>query len=179
MTVVMLDRPRHAQLLDDIRAAGARIKMISDGDVAAGIQAALPNSGVDVLMGIGGTPEGVITAAAIRCTGGAIQCKPWPRDDAERQKCLDAGLDLTHVYTTEELVGGDDVFFSATGGSTGELLKGVNFTAHRRLHPVPGHALPLRHHPLGRLDPRLLTPQQGALQRVGPGIETMSPPVTW
>jgi fructose-1,6-bisphosphatase II len=132
VTVVMLDRPRHAKLLQDIRAAGARVKMISDGDVAAGIQAALPDSGVDVLLGIGGTPEGVITAAAIRCTGGAIQCKPWPRDDAERQKALDAGLDLEHVYDTTELVGGDDVFFSATGASTGELLKGVIF--------VPGGA---------------------------------------
>jgi fructose-1,6-bisphosphatase II len=129
VTVVMLDRPRHAQLLDDVRAAGARVKMISDGDVAAGIQAALSSAGVDVLMGIGGTPEGVITAAAIRCTGGAIQCKPWPRDDEERQRCLDAGLDLEHVYTTEELVGGDDVFFAATGASTGELLRGVDFLA--------------------------------------------------
>ena len=127
VTVIMLDRPRHAQLLVDVRAAGARVKLISDGDVAAGIQAALPDSGVDVLLGVGGTPEGVITAAAIRCTGGAIQCKPWPRDDAERQKCIDAGLDLTHVYDTNELVGGDDVFFSATGASTGELLRGVNF----------------------------------------------------
>jgi fructose-1,6-bisphosphatase II len=129
VTVVMLDRPRHAQLLEDVRKAGARVKMISDGDVAAGIQAALPASGVDVLLGIGGTPEGVITAAAIRCTGGAIQCKPWPRDEAERQKCLTAGLDLSHVYDTTELVGGDDVFFAATGASTGELLKGVNFVA--------------------------------------------------
>jgi len=129
VTVVMLDRPRHEQLLADVRAAGARVKMISDGDVAAGIQAALPDSGVDVLMGIGGTPEGVITAAAIRCTGGAIQCKPWPRDEAERRKCLDAGLDLSHVYATDELVGGDDVFFSATGASTGELLRGVSFVA--------------------------------------------------
>jgi fructose-1,6-bisphosphatase II len=128
VTVVMLDRPRHAQLLADVRAAGARVKMISDGDVAAGIQAALPNSGVDVLLGIGGTPEGVITAAAIRCTGGAIQCKPWPRDDAERQKCLDAGVDLAHVFDTEELVGGEDVFFAATGASTGELLRGVTMT---------------------------------------------------
>jgi fructose-1,6-bisphosphatase II len=127
VTVIMLDRPRHAELLDEVRSVGARVKMISDGDVAAGIQAALPNSGVDVLLGVGGTPEGVITAAAIRCTGGAIQCKPWPRDEAERQKCLDAGLDLEHVYTTEELVGGDDVFFAATGASTGELLRGVNF----------------------------------------------------
>jgi fructose-1,6-bisphosphatase II len=124
----MLDRPRHADLLKDIRAAGARVKMITDGDVAAGIQAALPNSGVDVLIGIGGTPEGVITAAALRCTGGEILCKPWPRDDAERQKCLDAGVDLDHVYDTEELVGGEDVFFAATGASTGELLRGVNLT---------------------------------------------------
>ena len=129
ITVVMLDRPRHERLLADVRAAGARVKMISDGDVAAGIQAALPDSGIEVLLGIGGTPEGVITAAAIRCTGGAIQCKPWPRDDAERQKCLDAGLDLNHVYGTQELVGGDDVFFAATGASTGELLRGVNFVA--------------------------------------------------
>ncbi len=129
VTVVMLDRPRHADLLNEVRATGARVKMISDGDVAAGIQAALPESEIDVLLGIGGTPEGVITAAALRCTGGEMLCKPWPRDDEERQKCLDAGLDLSHVYNTEELVGGDDVFFSATGASTGELLRGVNVTA--------------------------------------------------
>jgi fructose-1,6-bisphosphatase II len=125
IVVVVLDRPRHADLLADIRAAGARVKMISDGDVAAGIQAALPDSGVDVLMGIGGTPEGVITAAALRCTGGTILCKPWPRDDEERNKCRELGIDLSHVYTTEELVGGEDVFFAATGASTGELLRGV------------------------------------------------------
>ncbi len=127
VTVVMLDRPRHADLLNEVRKAGARIKMISDGDVAAGIQAALPESGVDVLLGIGGSPEGVIAAAAIRCTGGAIQCKPWPRDDAERQRWIEGGLDIEHVYDTEELVGGDDVFFAATGASTGELLRGVRF----------------------------------------------------
>jgi fructose-1,6-bisphosphatase II len=125
VTVVILDRPRHAELLKDVRAAGARIKLISDGDVAAGIQAALPGSGVDVAMGVGGTPEGVITAAALRCTGGAIHCKPWPRDDEERKKCLEEGVDLNHVYVTEELVGGNDVFFAATGATTGELLKGV------------------------------------------------------
>ena len=129
VTVVILDRPRHADLLNEVRATGARVKMISDGDVAASIQAALPESEIDVLLGIGGTPEGVITAAALRCTGGEILCKPWPRDDDERKACLDAGLDLNHVYNTEELVGGEDVFFSATGASTGELLKGVNVTA--------------------------------------------------
>jgi fructose-1,6-bisphosphatase II len=125
VTVVVLDRPRHAQLLADIRAAGARVKLITDGDVAAGIQAAMPGSGVDVLMGIGGSPEGVIVAAAMRCVGGAIQCKPWPRDDADRDKAIAAGVDLNHVYTTEEMVGGADVIFSATGASTGELLRGV------------------------------------------------------
>jgi fructose-1,6-bisphosphatase II len=128
VTVIMLDRPRHADLLKEIRSTGARIKMISDGDIVAGIQAALPNSGVDVLMGVGGTPEAVITAAAIRCTGGAIHCKPWPRDDEERKKAVDAGVDLDKVYVTDELVGGDDIFFSATGASTGELLRGVATT---------------------------------------------------
>ena len=127
LTVVVLDRPRHEQLLKEIRTAGARVKLISDGDVAAGIQAAMPESGVDVLMGIGGTTEGVLTAAAIRCIGGAIQCKPWPRDADERQAVKAAGVDLNKVYGTEELVAGEDVFFAATGASTGELLKGVRF----------------------------------------------------
>jgi fructose-1,6-bisphosphatase II len=129
VTVIMLDRPRHEQLLKEVRATGARVKMVSDGDIAAGIQAALPNSGVDVLLGIGGTPEGVITAAAIRCTGGAIQCKIWPRNEEERDRFKASGLDLDHVYQTEELVSGEDVFFAATGASTGELLRGVNTTA--------------------------------------------------
>jgi fructose-1,6-bisphosphatase II len=127
ITVVVLDRPRHNDLLAEIRGTGARVKLISDGDVAAGIQASLPDSGVDVLMGIGGSPEGVLTAAAIRCIDGAIQCKAWPRDDAERDQAINDGVDLTHIYQAEELVGGDDVFFAATGASTGELLKGVRF----------------------------------------------------
>ncbi len=129
ITVVVLDRPRHEQLIADIRSAGARIKLISDGDVAAGIQAALPDTGVDVLMGVGGTPEGVLTAAAIRCTGGVIQCKAWPRDDKERDAAIAAGLDMDKVYGTEDLVGGEDVFFAATGVSTGEMLKGVRYFA--------------------------------------------------
>jgi len=130
VTVVILDQPRHEQLIKDVRAAGGRVKLISDGDVAAGIQTALWESEIDVLMGIGGTPEGVIAAAALRCTGGEIQCKAWPRDDEERQKCIDAGLDLQRVYRTEELCGGDDVLFSATGASTGEMLKGVRLYPH-------------------------------------------------
>ncbi len=127
VTVVILDRPRHTDLLNEVRKAGARVKLISDGDVAAGIQASLPESGVDVLMGIGGSPEGVLTAAAIRCIGGAIQCKPWPRDDEEKRKAINEGVDLDHVYDAFEMVGGDDVFFAATGASTGEMLKGVRF----------------------------------------------------
>ncbi len=127
LTVVVLDRPRHDQLLAEIRSTGARVKLISDGDVAAGIHAALPDSGVDVLMGIGGTTEGVLTAAAIRCIDGIIQCKAWPRNDAERQAALDAGVDLEQVHTTTDLVGGEDVFFAATGASTGDLLRGVHF----------------------------------------------------
>ncbi|MEK9658503.1 MAG: class II fructose-bisphosphatase [Chloroflexota bacterium] len=129
VTVTVLDRPRHADLLAQIRATGARVKLISDGDVAAGIQAAMPDSGVQMLMGIGGSPEGVLTAAAIRCIGGEIQCKPWPRTAEERAEAVAKGADPDRVYTTEELVAGDDVFFSATGASTGELLRGVRYFA--------------------------------------------------
>ena len=129
LTVIVLDRPRHDQLIDDIRSAGARIKLISDGDIAAGIHAAMWESEVDVLLGIGGTPEGVITAAAIRCIGGAIQCKAWPRDNKERDAAVAAGADLSKVYSAEELVSGEDVFFAATGASTGDLLNGVRFFA--------------------------------------------------
>jgi fructose-1,6-bisphosphatase II len=129
LTVVVLDRPRHEQLISEIRGAGARIKLISDGDVAASIQAALPDTGVDVLMGIGGTPEGVLSAAAIRCIGGVIQCKAWPRDEKEKRAAIAAGLDLDKVYNTEDLVSGEDVFFAATGVSSGEMLKGVRYSS--------------------------------------------------
>jgi fructose-1,6-bisphosphatase II len=129
LTVVVLDRPRHEQLLSEIRSAGARIKLISDGDVAASIQAALPETGVDVLMGIGGTPEGVLSAAAIRCIGGGIQCKAWPRDEKEREAAIADGVNLDKVYKTEDLVNSEDVFFAATGVSSGEMLKGVRYSS--------------------------------------------------
>ncbi len=127
ITVVILDRPRHAQLMDDVRAAGARIRLITDGDVAGAISACRPDSGTDMLAGIGGTPEGIIAAAAIRCMGGAIQAKLAPTDDAERAKAIDAGYDLDQVLTTEDLVSGENVFFCATGVTEGDLLKGVRY----------------------------------------------------
>lgn len=127
ITVVVLDRPRHGKLLSEIRAAGARVKLITDGDVAASIQAALPDTDVDVLMGIGGTPEGVLSAAAILCVGGTIQCKAWPRDEKERKQAIIDGVDLEKVYKTGDLINSDDVFFAATGVSSGELLRGVRY----------------------------------------------------
>src|SRR3984957_11986713 len=127
MTVVILDRPRHAQLIDDVRATGARIRLITDGDVAGAIAACRPGSGTDMLAGIGGTPEGIITAAALRCMGGEIQAQLAPKDDAERRKALDAGYDLDQVLTTGDLVSGDNVFFCATGVTDGDLLKGVRY----------------------------------------------------
>jgi len=126
-TVCILDRPRHQQLIADVRATGARIRLISDGDVAGAISACRPESGTDLLAGVGGTPEGIIAAAAIRCMGGAIQGKLAPRDDAERQKALDAGYDLDQVLTTHDLVSGENVFFCATGVTDGDLLKGVRY----------------------------------------------------
>jgi fructose-1,6-bisphosphatase II len=127
LTVVVLDRPRHEQLLLDIRRAGARVKLISDGDISASIEAALPEREIDVLMGIGGTTEGVIAAAAIHCIGGSIQCKAWPRDDNERKTAIAAGVDINKIYNTDDLIDSDDVFFAATGVSSGELLKGVRY----------------------------------------------------
>jgi fructose-1,6-bisphosphatase II len=127
LTVVVLDRPRHEQLISDIRSAGARVKLIHDGDIAASIEAALPDREVDVLMGIGGTPEGVLSAAAIHCIGGAIQCKAWPRDNGERETAAAGGIDVDKVYKTEDLIDSDDVFFAATGISSSVLLKGVRY----------------------------------------------------
>ncbi|MFL6124731.1 fructose-bisphosphatase class II, partial [Actinophytocola sp.] len=109
------------------RQAGARIHFISDGDVAGAISAARPNTGVDMLVGIGGTPEGIIAACALKCMGGAIQGRLWPRDDEERAKAIDAGHDLTRVLTTDDLVSGDNAFFCATGITDGDLLRGVHY----------------------------------------------------
>jgi len=126
LTVVVLDRPRHEQLLAEIRSAGARIKLISDGDVEASIEAALPDREIDVLMGIGGTPEAVLSAAAIRCIGGGIQCKAWAPDIKRTRPKADE-INMNKVYKIEDLIDSDDVFFSATGISSGELLKGVRY----------------------------------------------------
>jgi fructose-1,6-bisphosphatase II len=129
VTVCVLDRPRHAELIKEIRRTGARVRFISDGDVAGAIAAARPNTGVDLLVGIGGTPEGVIAAAALKCMGGSIQGRLWPTSDNERAKAVDAGLDLTQVLTTDELVRGNNVFFCATGVTDGDLLRGVHYRA--------------------------------------------------
>ncbi|SEN55089.1 fructose-1,6-bisphosphatase II [Actinacidiphila rubida] len=129
VTVVVLDRPRHDRLVQEIRETGARIKFISDGDVAGAIMAVRDGTGVDMLMGIGGTPEGIISACAIACLGGTIQGRLWPKDDAEKRKALDAGHDLDRVLHTTDLVSGDNVFFVATGITDGELLRGVRYRA--------------------------------------------------
>ncbi len=127
VTAVILDRPRHADLIAQVRATGARIRLITDGDVAGAIATAWPDSGVDILFGIGGTPEGVIAAAALKSMGGEIQGKLWPRDAAERQAATDAGYDLDALLTTDDLVQGDNCFFAATGITDGELLSGVRY----------------------------------------------------
>ncbi|HVN49784.1 MAG TPA: class II fructose-bisphosphatase [Acidimicrobiales bacterium] len=127
VTAVILERDRHDALIDEVRAAGARVRLIPDGDVAGAISTAVSDSGADILFGIGGTPEGVITAAALKCMGGEILGRLWPRDDAERQAAIDAGYDLDRVLTTDDLVAGDNCFFAATGITDGELLKGVHY----------------------------------------------------
>jgi len=128
LTVVILDRPRHQEIIRQIREVGARIRMIMHGDVSAAIQAAMEDyRGVDVLMGIGGATEGVLAAAAIKCLGGEIQCKIWPRSDEEREKLKADGVDLDKVYRTEDLVKSNDVSFAATGITSGELLDGVQY----------------------------------------------------
>ena len=129
VTVCILDRPRHERLIEEVRQAGAMIRFISDGDIAGAIYAARDTSEVDVLMGIGGTPEGITAACALKCMGGAMQAKLWPRDDAEREKALAGGHDLDRVLHTDDLVSGDNAFFVATGVTSGDLLRGVHYRA--------------------------------------------------
>ncbi|MFE3173766.1 class II fructose-bisphosphatase [Amycolatopsis sp. NPDC059090] len=129
VTVCILDRPRHDQLVKEVREAGARIRFISDGDVAGAIAAARPTTGVDMLLGIGGTPEGIIAACAMKCLGGELQGRLWPKDDAEREKALAAGHDLDRILLNDDLVTGDNVFFCATGVTDGDLLRGVHYRA--------------------------------------------------
>jgi len=129
LTAVILDRPRHDDLIAEVREAGARIRLIPDGDVAGALSTAWPESGADVLFGIGGTPEGVISAAALKCMGGDMQGKLWPRDDAERAAAVADGYDLDAVLGIDDLVAGDNCFFAATGVTNGDLLRGVDFHA--------------------------------------------------
>jgi fructose-1,6-bisphosphatase II len=127
LTVIILDRPRHEQMIREIRESGARIKLIGDGDVAGAIAAATAGTGVDVLMGIGGAPEAVVAATAIKTMGGNMQCRLFPRNDVERAQAEQAGVDFNKVLTLDDLVGSNDVYFAATGITDGELLRGVHF----------------------------------------------------
>lgn len=128
LTVIILDRPRHQEIIRQIREVGARIRLITDGDVSGAIQAAMEDyKGVDVLMGTGGAPEAVLAAAALKCLGGEIQCKIWPRDEQERERFKADGIDLNQVYRTDDLVKGNDVSFAATGITSGELLDGIQY----------------------------------------------------
>ena len=129
VSVMMLDRPRHEDAVNEIRAVGANIRLISHGDVSAALQAVQENSPIDLLWGIGGTPEGVISAAAIKCMGGQMIGRLWPRDDQERQAAIDAGYDLDEILDVNRLVAGDDVFFAGTGVTDGDVLDGVHYTA--------------------------------------------------
>jgi len=127
LTVVVLDRPRHDELIADLRKTGARIRLITDGDVAGAVMTAWPGSGIDVLMGIGGTPEGVLSACALRCMGGEIQGKLWPRNDNEKSLGHKMGYDFNSVLQMEDLVSSDNCFFAATGITDGELVSGVKY----------------------------------------------------
>ena len=129
LTAVILDRPRNQKYVEGVRGCGARLKLVTDGDVAAGISTALEGTGVDILFGIGGSPEGVITAAALKCLGGDLQCKLWPRDDSEREYAKQVGYNLKKTLFLDDLVNSDNVFFAATGITDGEMLKGVHYSS--------------------------------------------------
>ena len=127
LTAVILDRERHDELIAEVRSTGARIRLIPDGDVAGAISTAWPDSGADILFGIGGTPEGVIAAAALKCMGGELQGRLWPRNDDERSEAIAAGYDLSRILGTDDLVASDNCFFAATGITGGDLLRGVDY----------------------------------------------------
>jgi fructose-1,6-bisphosphatase II len=127
LTVVILDRDRHAEMINRVRAAGARVKLISDGDFAGGIMPSMEETGMDMLLGIGGSPEAVTTACALKCLGGDMQCRYWPRNDKERQVAEEQSLPLGKILTIDDLVADDDVFFALTGVTTGELVRGVRY----------------------------------------------------
>ena len=129
ITAVILDRPRHADIIEEVRSAGARIRLIPDGDVAGALSTAWPESGADILFGIGGTPEGVIAAAALKCMGGDMQGRLWPRDETERENAVAEGIDLERKLGLDDLVASDNCFFAATGVTDGDLLQGVRFSA--------------------------------------------------
>ncbi len=128
LVVVVLERPRHADMIERIRTAGARVRLITDGDVAGVLMAVRPDTGIDLLWGVGGTPEGVIAAAAVKSTGGRLLGRLWPRDDDERQRVIDAGIDPDRILRTSDLVGSDNCFFAATGVTDGDILKGVRYS---------------------------------------------------
>ncbi|MCC7370374.1 MAG: fructose-bisphosphatase class II, partial [Chloroflexi bacterium] len=130
LTVVILDRERHNEIIRRVREAGARVKLITDGDIAGGIMPSLEETGMDLLLGIGGSPEAVTTACALKCLGGDIQCRYWPRNDRERELAEQQNLSLTKILTIDDLVADDDVFFSLTGVTTGELVRGVRYARH-------------------------------------------------
>ena len=168
LTVAVLDRPRHAEIVQAIRAAGCRIRFLADGDVAGAIMAVTPGTGVDLLVGVGGTPEGVLAACALRCLGGEMLGRLIARNDAERRAALDGGYDLERVLSTRDLVSGDNVFFAATGVTDGALLKGVRIES----HIIITHSLSMRSKSgtirliEGRHDPRrsfLVNPRPGEL----------------
>jgi fructose-1,6-bisphosphatase II len=137
LTAIILDRPRNHGYIQAVREAGARIRLIRDGDVSGAISTVREETGIDILLGIGGSPEAVIAASALACMGGEIQCKLWPRDESERQYALENDLDLDQILTTRDLVDSDNVFFAATGVTDGELLDGVDYYANgARTHSV-------------------------------------------